>query len=296
MIEVLFGESEAGSMKAAKCKVIGGKTDGPTAVWTSGKKKFSKKEFSGWIQGTSEEVICLGFMLDIGDIREAVDSQYRKDLIYSLYAQDQWGKDSEADAELKRVADVYANEMIRLKKYLESEESIRIWYSDAPYSRCGFYSLCTVLQKYENEIYAVKLPEYSVRENFIVMHHSWNEVAAEEFAAFLPYETKVSQKELRMYAGLWNDLVEDNSPLRAMVNGRVVGVPEDFYDFLIWKRLTKEPVKEARLIGDILGKYQIGIGDWWYAKRIEYFIRQGEIKVAEDSENKYARMICRADG
>ena len=44
MIEVLFGESEAGAMRVAK------------------------KENRGWIEGTAEEVICLGFLLDIGDI------------------------------------------------------------------------------------------------------------------------------------------------------------------------------------------------------------------------------------
>ena len=97
-----------------------------------------------------------------------------------------------------------------------------------------------------------------------------------------------------MYATTWNNLQQDNSPLRAVVNGKVTGVPEDFYDFLIWKRITPKPVKEARLIGDILGNEQLGVGDWWYAKRIEYHIQTGKIKVVEDSENHYARTICQA--
>ena len=99
-----------------------------------------------------------------------------------------------------------------------------------------------------------------------------------------------------MYASEWSELVSDNSPLRAVVNGRLAGVPEDFYDFLIWKRLTRRPVKQARLIGDILGYYQLSVGDWWYAKRIEHFIRQGRICIAEDSKNKYARMIYDSRG
>ena len=74
----------------------------------------------------------------------------------------------------------------------------------------------------------------------------------------------------------------------------MVGVPEDFYDFLIWKILTKAPIKEARLIGNILGKYPVNMRDSWYAKRIDYLITQGKIKVAEDSENSYARWICQA--
>lgn len=280
-------------MRAAKSTVVIGKTDGPVSVWAAGKKKPPRRESAGWIEGTREEVICLGFMLDIGDIREAWDSPYRKELIYSMYAQEQWGKDDRMDAELRRLADCYIGEMERLKNYLADGESIRVWYSDAPYSICGFYQLCSVLSKYENKVQTVRLPRHCVRGNVIITYRNWGEVAAEEFAGFLQYEKELSREELRLYNQLWNELKEDNSPLRAVVNGEAVGVPEDFYDFLIWKRLTEKPVKEARLIGDILGLYPVNIGDWWYAKRINDFIAQGKIKVVQDSGNKYARMICR---
>ena len=292
MIEILFGESEAGSMKAAKNKVVIGSVNGPTAVWAAGKKTPPKKPFAGWIEGTAEEVICLGFMLDIGNIKEPVDSLYRKDLIYSMYAQNQWEQDEEMEKELKGLGDVYANELMRLKIFLDNGETVRIWYSDAPYSRCGLYSLCQILIGYENEVSVLKLPEYVVRDKDIVSYQSWSDVSAEEFAGFLPYEKSLSKEEVRMYATLWSRLVEDNSFLRAVINGKVISVPEDFYDFQIWKWLTNVPMKEARLIGNILGHSQFDVGDWWYARRIEYYIEQGEILVVEDSENKYARMIC----
>lgn len=171
MIEVLFGESEAGSMKAAKNKVVIGSVNGPTSVWMAGKKMPPKKPFAGWIEGT----------------------------------------------------------------------------------------------------------------------------AAEEFAGFLSYEKILPKDEVHMFAGLWSDLVEENSPLRAVINGKVLSVPENFYDFQIWKRLTDQPIKEARLIGNILGNSQISVGDWWYAKRIEYYIEQGKICVVEDSDSKYARVISIRD-
>lgn len=294
MIEVLFADSETAAMKVAKNTIMHGKTDGPTSVWFVGKKKPPQKSFAGWIPGTSREVIGLSFLLDVGDIRQEVNSDYRKKLICSLYAQEQWGRDAELERELREATDAYANELVRLQHYLEDGESIRIWYSDAPYSRCGFYMLCGLLQKYENDISVVKMPEYEIRGNTIQRYQSWGEVSAEEFAAFLPYEKKLSKQEIRMNAGFWSELQEENSPLRAVVNGQLVGVSESFYDFLIWKRLTDEPIKEARLIGNILGYYPLGIGDWWYAKRINHFISEGKIKVVEDSEKKYARMICLA--
>lgn len=295
MIEVLFGESEAASMKAAKSMKIVGYVNGPTSVLVTGKETPPERTFAGWLEGTSEDVVCLGFMLDIGNIKEPIDSPYRKNLIYSMYAQNQYVKNPEIDQELKLTGEVYLNELLRLKEYLENGETIRVWYSDTPYSICGFYSLCQILQKYKNEIHIVKLPEYMVRKTSIISYRNWGEVSAEEFAEFLTYESVLTKEEVRMYAQLWTELTEDNSPLRAMINGKVTGVSEDFYDFLIWKRLTRKPIKEARLIGDILGCFQIGMGDWWFARRIEHFIQQDKIKVINDSENKYARVICIAD-
>lgn len=292
MIEVLFGESEAGSMKAAKNKFVAGTVNGPVSVWVAGKKTPPRKSFAGWVEGTPDEVICLGFMMDIGSIKEPMDSPYRKELIGSMYAQNQWEQDEETIQELKNAGDAYVNELYRLKRFLDSGESVRIWYSDAPYSRCGLYSLCQILKDYENKISAVKLPEYIVQDTNIVSYQSWNEVSAEEFAGFLPYERALSEQEVRMYNTLWGILAEENSPLRAIVNNRLLSVPEDFYDFLIWERLTSAPLKEARLIGDILGQSQLGVGDWWYARRIEHYIRQGKIRVVEDSKSTYARTIC----
>ena len=225
----------------------------------------------------SQGVVCFGYRLDIGNIQEDIEGHYRKNLIFSLL-------NMENEKETQDYADSYM-QMQKLKIYLEAGESIRIWYSDAPYSRCGLYHLCNILNCYENEIRLIKIPEYVVQGKTIVFYKNWGEVEAEEFAGFLSGERIVSKEEIRMYASLWNDLVEDNSPLRAMVNGKMIGVPEDFYDFMILNRITTKPIKECRLIGDIIGHNQASIGDWWYAKRIQHFIEEGLIKVLEDAEN-----------
>lgn len=287
MIEVLFAESEAASMRAAKSTVIYSKIDGPTSVFIAGKKKPQEKEHSGWLEGNPGDVVCFGYRLDIGNIQEDIEGHYRKNLIFSLL-------NMENEKETQDYADSYM-QMQKLKIYLEAGESIRIWYSDAPYSRCGLYHLCNILHCYENEIHLVELPEYVVHGKTICFYKNWGEVAAEEFAGFLSGERIVSKEELRMYASLWNELVEDNSPLRAIVNGKMIGVPEDFYDFMILNRITTKPIKECRLIGDIIGHNQASIGDWWYAKRIQHFIEEGLIKVLEDAEKPCARLICLAN-
>ena len=287
MIEVLFADSESASMKAAKSTVIYSKADGPTSVFIAGKKKPPKKEHSGWLEGSTDDVVCFGYMLDIGNIQKDIEGHYRKNLIFSML-------DMETEEEIQNYADSFM-QMQRLRIYLEAGESIRIWYSNAPYSRCGLYHLCNILHCHENEIHLVELPEYVVHGKTIVFYRNWGEVAAEEFAGFLSGEKILSKDEIQMYAFLWNELVEENSPLRAMVNGKMIGVPENFYDFMIFNRLTIKPVKECRLIGDIIGHNQVSIGDWWYAKRIQHFIEEGLIKVLEDAKRPYARLICLAN-
>ena len=266
MIEILFSESDAGNMKAS---------NSPSRI-----NQFAK------------EIICLGFMMDIGDIQKPMDSTYRKELIHSMLAQNQWDQDSEMEKQLKQAGAIYSAELQRLKQYLEQGETVRIWYSDAPYSICGFYSVCNLLQNYRNTVRVVKLPECIVHDQYIVSYQTWGEVVPEELEEFLCYEKQLFREEVRRYAVLWQELMKENRPLRAVINGRVVSVPENFYDFQIWQRLDHTPIMEARLIGDIIGETKLGVADWWYARRIEHFINQKRIHVLKDSPYKYARLLC----
>lgn len=296
MIEVLFGEREAAAVKAAKNITITGYVNGPTSVWMIGKKAPPQSGTGGWINGTTEQVICLDFMLDIGDIREPADSRYRKKIVDTMYSENQYPKGAQTDRARKQAGEFYSNELVRLKKYLDRGEAVRIWYSDAPYSICGFYSLCRMMQDYTNEVRTVKLPEYEVKETGIQSYRNWDEISAEQFAGFLSEEKILTAEEVRWYALLWSELTEDNSPLRAVINGRITGVSEEFYDFLIWKKLTDKPVREERLLEDIIGSACPGVSGMWLAGRIEHYIRQGNIQVVENCEDRYARIIRLAGG
>ncbi|MDD3796280.1 MAG: DUF3658 domain-containing protein [Lachnospiraceae bacterium] len=293
MIEVLFGESEAGSMKCAKSNQKICHSDGPTAVFGNTSSTPFPEE---WIPvpGLSSEVICLPYMLDIGNIQEPFDSSYRQDLILSMYTQSGWDTTAQYADELRKGIAKTMLEYPRLLKMLETEQTIRVWFGRTPYSLCGFYWLCAQLFQTDCEIFVVELPEHKEEPgNVITSYQNWGDIPAEEWSSFLPLQRKLTRNERKMYAHTWMELVEDNSPLRAVINQKLTGVPEYFYDFLIKKRITEKPVREARLIGDILGLYQLSIGDWWYALRIEQMIQSGEICVLADSEQKYQRLLKR---
>lgn len=268
MIEVLFGDSEAGAMKAAL---------------HSGKL------------GT--DAVCLAFQLDIGDIKKPVTGEYRAKLLYNLLYQEQWGRDPDARNELKGLGRVYSENLNRLTRYLKDGEDIRVWYSEAPYSVCGLMWLCAWFREYlgTRKMYVVKLPKVIVGRDMAVKRTSWGEVEPREFAEFLPFRRLLQPVEIKTYALCWSELQSQNAPLRAVVNGSVISVPANFYDFLIWKYLGGSPVIEAFLIGRILGENPLGIGDYWYARRIEKLIEKKRIIIIENSPQKYERLIAKAE-
>lgn len=268
MVEVLFGESEAGAMKAA---MRGGKL------------------------GT--DAVCLGFALDVGNIREPVESKYRAKLLYNLLYVPQWGADSEIKKELKQLGSAYCGELNRLDDHLKSGEPIRVWYSSAPYSICGLMWLCARYRKYSQtrDIYTMELPHVVIREDgTAVTHASWGEVVPDEFERLLPLQKRISPIEITLNAAHWDSMQSRNAPLRAVVNGAVMSVPASFYDFLIWKYLGDEPVVEARLIGSILAENPLGVGDYWYAQRIDKLIEKKRISIIENSPRKYERLITKS--
>lgn len=258
MVEIMFNDSESGAMKYA--------------IKTA--------------NNLGKDVICLALMADIGNIQKLMLSKYRANLIYKLLYQEQWGKDEEMEAELKNLTDVYSKELARLKKHLRNGEPIRIWYSSCPYSICGMIWLCSVISGIKSPVYAVELPPHDP-------HASWGELEPEKFEDYLRFQRELSPAEIKHLSGNWKRLKRENASLRLVINGSVVSVSSSFYDLLIWRHLGKTPKKEAVLIGEILGANQIGVGDYWFAARIEHLIRLGKIRICKNSEKKYARIIRR---
>lgn len=271
MIEVLFGESEGGALKIAQ-NYAG---NGQEIIL-----KYS-------------EVVCIPFLLDIGDINELIESEYRKNLIIDLYTSN--GRvDTSIIKQLEEVWSIYLNEIKRLKAYSSQGESIRFWYSNAPYSICGFYYACNLLKEYDCKISAIKLPEHKkfLNDNMMFLSN-WGEVEPEKYNKYLSLEKELSESEMKAYSLLWDELKEENSPLRALVNGTVIGVPEDFYDHIIKKEIPDNEFRMAHLIGNILGKYPVGVGDWWYAKRILHMIELGELTILKQQKEIYCQVLKR---
>jgi hypothetical protein len=293
MLEVVFSDSVKGDMKVAKnynkknmlCGAIGyiGKGKKPS-------KKELEKQYEGKaLGGNSKDVACIGFNLDIGDIAGGIDSEARKNVFIKVF-----GSVTFEDNEIERYFNSQREDFEKLLIAARNGEPIRVWKSNTPFSACAFAFLCDALRNIECKISTISLPEYwETSDNTIQSCTDWTEITPGQFYRFLPLEREITDNEKRMQSSLWNDLRDENAPLRALVNGRLISVPEDFYDHIIIKNIPDQEFVMAKLIGTILGKYPLGVGDGWYALRIKKMIADGKLEVVgdKDASHPYGKIL-----
>lgn len=251
MLEVVFDEAVKGSMMLAKSK---------------DKKKS--------IAGKKEDVVSIGFSFDIGDISGKIDSLQRQEVFRRTS-----GLDS-TEAEVREFFIKQCKELEKLLSSAKNGHTIRIWKGNAPFSVCAFAFVCHKLKNIDCEIKVVSLPKHhKISRDTIVSYSSWAEIPAEEFHKFLSLEKDFSEIEKTIFAYLWEELKEENAPLRALVNGKLISVPEDFYDHLIIKNIPDGEFSKLELIGEVLGKYGLGVGDSWFDFRIDKLIEENKLEV-----------------
>ena len=180
---------------------------------------------------------------------------------------------------------------------------MRIWHSTQPDEACGLRWLLSALapqRKARGEVLLVGLPAYmeDAEEGCMRSFRDWGEVSIERWGHFAERQHAISPRLCAALADEWRAVEAENAPLRALVGGRLRSLPEDVYDFSIRRALAKAPreFREGRLIGDILDRYALGVGDGWLAMRIETMVHAGELAVVQQAEadRPYSRVLRRA--
>ncbi len=318
MLEVLFNESAAGSLKCGIGSTfdLGGAIgvvitheDGRPA--TDGEIETAKREFqeerrrriesSVPLDGSPADVLALSAAFSVGELRDdRPDCLGEKRLealrlLTGFYPAD----DTDVAAEF---LDCTRKNLEALLKRVRQGEAIRVWCSSSPDEQCGLYWLAAQLSsaKLAPDITLVSLPPFEERRNGVVVSRtSFGEVSPEEWGRLAQNGTRLPKNYLSGLASRWAQLREENAPLRAFVNGQLVSVPEDFYDSFLRRELDAQPEEffEAKLIGSVMGKYQLSVSDGWFAYRIEQFIHDGfliSISVPDADSPSYHRILRKA--
>ena len=246
------------------------------------------------------DILCFPLALSVGGIGEEGIGQAREtalEKLMSVYPTE--GRD--AAASLLETA----RKSLAALRARACSEPVRIWTSQNPDERCGLAWTAAQLEPLGLDrltVTVVELPEF-IRAGWapvelpdpavwdgqpgaplpqpdgsvVVSPTGWGEIEPHQFGRLAALARPVPMGELRALAHQWRMLMRENAPLRAVLNGRLVSVPENLYDPFLWREIDAQPeeFQEAMVIGRVLGRYQLGIGDGWAALRIEDFIRQG---------------------
>lgn len=316
MLEVVFGHSAEGGLAVAQhCgdRSIGGAVsvcmfseDGaaPSPEELEEARLQAENEYricqqrAVSIGGTRTDIVCFADDLSMGDISGDCLSENR------LKVQEKFGalfpKDAACYIELVKQD---RDNLDRLVKRALAGETVRIWYSEQPMEYCGMCWLISQLKVRMKDLPRIRLiqqPNQVEIGNSIRHYMGWGGVPPEEFHQFLMLEREATPAFIAAAVAQWQQLQEENAPLRAAINNTLQSVPEDFYDCFITRELlaADHEFREAWLIGNILGKYQLGIGDAWIAARIEAMIEQGQLTPVtqpKPGDAIYRRMLRKKD-
>lgn len=291
MLEVVFSDSAKGGMRWAKNynkdRLLGGT---PAYSGSAPSPEELEELYEGQaIEGSSQDVVCIGFNLDIGDIACVLDSEERGKAYGRIL-----GGFSLDEEDLEQFFRLQQEDLEKLIAAATTGEPIRVWKSNTPSSACAFAFTCDVLRDITCRISVISLPEYlEAADGTLHEYVDWAEVPAGKLYQFLPLARELSVIEKRLQSDLWRGLRTENAPLRAVVNGQLISVPEDFYDHILMKSIPDDEFVMARLIGNILGRYQLGIGDGWYGMRINQMIEANRLAVIShrDLDHPYGKIL-----
>ena len=300
MIDIVFIDSACGSLKMAQHYGKGEYQGGAIGIIIShadgskptkeevetARREAEEKARLAWenaipMGGKTSDIYGFNLMLSVGDISENQPSLKRKQTLehlYSVYPNDEGRRASEEILER-------ANQDLKaIRERVVAGEALRIWYSNQPDEMCGLYWFMDQLNQwnmYNLQVSIVKLPEWeSDEKGNVVQKNSWSEVAPEEWQRYITLQKTVPPIFLKNCVSHWQELQAENAPLRTILNGQLVSTSEKLYDEFILREIEAEGEEfhEAKIIGRVLGKYQLGIGDSWLALRIEEMIRAGKFE------------------
>ena len=314
MLEVLFSDSAAGSMKygmnhgpeadgACSFGVVGDGEDGKPLSRKEGEclqREYKERERRRWaeavpLRGDTRDILPFPLWLSIGPIdedgigpgREATLGQ-----LLSIYPQGQ-----------QTAAEILASTRQRLDALLAraSHEPVRIWVDHTPDAACGLRWVLAQLRPlgFDNlDLQVVELPPLRPGKDGLTLG-CLGELHPSEWGRLAQDARPLPAAQAAALAGQWQALQKQNAPLRAVLNGVLVSAAEDLYDpYLQWMlKDMPDPFKEADLIGRTLGWFPLGYGDAWLALRVEQWIADGKLEAVTQPDPDsplYHRMLRKA--
>ena len=271
MIDVCFGDSEAGEIKFNLFKIQRETTsqdiDNFRQAAGEGNKVvdlFFSNETGQYCH--SKQICYLNILFDIGDI--SGDNVFEKQLDRTLEG---W------DFRNKKERDEYRKKLLRRYNRIISAakkgETVRLWHYDSPHSWCGYYFILSQIKAYKPTVISLYMPNEDSQSYF----NHCNSWLGDFKQNFLKAAKVMSQEEIEEESRKWDRLVADNKTLRVGGPNGILSVDDNYFDKYILEHIPNGEFKMTVLVGAVLGEYKIS--ESFIEQRIHKFIDDGILEI-----------------
>ena len=274
MLEVVFDDSAAGSLRQA---FVGEPREIEQGIPLFHVEELSPEEHArlweenlrwqqeqearqrrGWaeglpIAGSIGDIMSLPLYLSVGEIAEKGIGPQRQAALEGLMGTYPSIAREVAEELLQRGRASLAAILARAG----GGEGVRVWTSDTPDEACGLAWLVHQLAALDLEkvpVTRVKLPDFYERsDGTVVRWRRWGEMDPWMWGRMVGLGQRLPVSLLRGLDAQWRALQRENAPLRAVLNGKLVSVPETWYDPFLEKEIAaeEEEFMAARVIGKV---------------------------------------------
>ena len=232
------------------------------------------------LPGGAGDILCLGLALSVGDIADPLLEDGPR---YAMLRR--WLSDGSPEGEAAFAAHWQrCTDAAAVLKERAPQKPVRIWTDQTPDAACGLLFTGFLISELNcPAVTAVPLPLWQERsDGAVVRYWSWGEVSPENCAALMGGETPLSPAVLRALSTRWRILRRENAPLRVLLNGRVTGMEETFYDRFLLALLAEAPRTVGELVGTVLGTLELAASDHLLTDRVQALLDSGAAVLTEE--------------
>ncbi|HDR4441402.1 hypothetical protein BK720_06820 [Bacillus thuringiensis serovar brasilensis] len=264
VIHIGFGDSACGNLKSA----------------------FSKNN-----EYKNEQIICINEDFSIGPI-------YKLESNKGLQERKQWLKEvltktgSILDKDYLGWIEITLNKNSHIAKEIPTDSKVIIWHGDNASDQIGLRFVAFLLQNNNIQFEEVNVTEYSRQieykvhdlQNKEIPHviKSLGEMPPELTLDALQLKKSMSSLTIESLINDWEKWAQTKDVLRIILKGKIVAVPEDYYDLSILENTLNEYQNASHIVGDVMGESDQRIGDTYLAYRVYQLIQQGKLSYQGD--------------
>ncbi len=163
------------------------------------------------------------------------------------------------------------------------DEDIYIWYGENGSEITGLLYILSLLKEKIKNVYTINVSEKPyIYDSHVIQYRSVGEVPPERLDRLIGMKKKLDLESYWALMDLWAKIRQENSNLRVVKDKRILSVPESYFDEIILKYTNHYFSKCARTVGEVMGREENYISDFYIFWRILELIKSDKIEYRGD--------------